>query len=70
MRSPSVYARAHGHLPHIAEPFSQRARERRLDQLLILAHVTPRTRILDVSQRLIQARGFGSRRFVSSRSVW
>jgi len=52
-----VYARAHGRLAHIAEPFSQRARERRLDQLLTLAHVTPQMRILDVGCASIGLRG-------------
>jgi SAM-dependent methyltransferase len=45
---PSVYSLATGPLPRLAEPFSRRARARRLEQLFRLARVDTGTRILDV----------------------
>jgi SAM-dependent methyltransferase len=43
-----IYARARGPLGRVAEPFSERARRRRLAEFLRLAGVGPQTRILDV----------------------
>lgn len=48
MPQPGVYARARGPLPRLAEPFSQRARVRRLERLLQLAAIGPETRIVDI----------------------
>lgn len=48
MPQPQTFARATGPFPRIAEPFSQRARARRLEQLLRAARITRDTRIVDI----------------------
>jgi SAM-dependent methyltransferase len=48
MPAPRVYDRARGPLPRLAEPFSQRARARRLERFLHAAGVAPDTRIVDI----------------------
>jgi SAM-dependent methyltransferase len=45
---PGVYETARGPLPRLAEPLATRARARRHERFLELAHVGPETRILDV----------------------
>jgi SAM-dependent methyltransferase len=56
MTQARIYARAHGRLGPVAEPFAARARRRRLEQFLDLAGVEPETRILDIG-----CGGFGLR---------
>ena len=48
MTPPSTFSRATGPLPRLAEPFSQRARARRLEALLRLARITSQTKIVDI----------------------
>ena len=43
-----VFGRATGPLPRLAEPFSRRARARRLRRFIAYAGIGPQTRILDV----------------------
>ncbi len=48
MPATRVYDRARGPLPRLAEPFSRRARERRLRRFLQATGVGPETRIVDI----------------------
>jgi SAM-dependent methyltransferase len=48
MPSPKTFARATGPFPRVAEPFSRRARARRLEHLLRAAEITRETRIVDI----------------------
>jgi SAM-dependent methyltransferase len=54
---PRVYSRGRGLLPLVAEPFSQRARARRVEDFLRLAGVGPETRIVDVGCGSLGLRG-------------
>lgn len=48
MTAPNVFARARGPLGRLAAPISRRARRRRLEQLVRLAGIGPRTKIVDI----------------------
>lgn len=51
-----IYSRARGPLGRFAQPFAARARQRRLDEFLLLTGARPQTRVLDVG-----CGGFGLR---------
>jgi len=57
MPQPRVYAPQQGALTRVAEPFSQRARARRLQRLLSNARIGPDTRIVDVGCGSLGLRG-------------